>query len=78
MPHTAKCLDNEFVTRMHATTQPWLGENMYAADRDKPVVPWTPAEDLPASVVTPVDNKIEEQKNIEDEKIQEKKIKEMN
>mmetsp|Transcript_9469 Transcript_9469/g.14518 ORF Transcript_9469/g.14518 Transcript_9469/m.14518 type:complete len:149 (+) Transcript_9469:331-777(+) len=44
MPHSEKVSDNEQETRVEGTTQPWLGNNLYSADRDKPRVPWKPED----------------------------------
>ena len=30
MIHTNECSDNKFEMRVEGTTQPWLGENLYA------------------------------------------------
>lgn len=40
MPHTYQCSDNTMETRLQGTTQPWIGDNLYGADRDVPKVPW--------------------------------------
>jgi len=44
MLHTRECMDNKFDTRVEGTTQPWLGENLYALNRVEPVVPWKPLD----------------------------------
>jgi hypothetical protein len=44
MIHTNKCEDNVLETRVEGTTQPHLGENLFAANRVKPVAPWKPSD----------------------------------
>ena len=40
MLHTYQCSDNTMETRLQGTTQPWIGDNLYGADRAVPKVPW--------------------------------------
>ena len=42
--HTNQCSDNSLETRVEGTTQPHLGENLFAAERVPPVVPWKPED----------------------------------
>ena len=38
--------------RVQGTTQPWLGANLYAKDRDPPRKPWRPNDYKPETPVT--------------------------
>lgn len=40
MLHTNKMVPNNYETRLEGNTQPWLGANMYADNREEPRVPW--------------------------------------
>mmetsp|Transcript_4215 Transcript_4215/g.7155 ORF Transcript_4215/g.7155 Transcript_4215/m.7155 type:complete len:125 (+) Transcript_4215:465-839(+) len=44
--HSDKTTPNPFETRVEGSTQPWLGSNLYAADRKPPVIPWRPEESV--------------------------------
>ena len=48
MVHSSLCTDNTFEMRIEATTQPWLGKNMYAEDREQPRIPWRPNDESAA------------------------------
>lgn len=60
MQHTEQCCDNMQEMRVESTTQPWLGENMYAEERAAPRIPWRPnAVDIPAEPVMKPNSKKE-------------------
>ena len=65
MIHTDQCSDNTFEMRVEGTTQPWLGENLYAQDRTPPKIPWKPHDYTPEAAATPASKEpqdLEEQK----------------
>jgi len=70
--HTNRCNDNIFETRVEGTTQPWLGSNLYGANRDPPRVPWKPEEvkgTEKALVIT--SSKEDDKQKVEEEKKEE-------
>lgn len=67
--HTDQCSDNTFEMRVEGTTQPWLGENLYAQDRTPPRIPWKPHDYKPeAAAATPAPK---EEPDLEEKKAEE-------
>ena len=66
MIHTDQCSDNTFEMRVEGTTQPWLGENLYAQDRTPPKIPWKPHDYKPEAAATTPSK--EEPQDLEEQK----------